>query len=1441
MPDQSIPTIQQKGGLVGIGISSPTDKLTIGGEQTGLSINSATSGDPYVRWRLDGTVYSDAYVDRGTGNFIIGPSVNAGLILKTNGSEKVRVTNTGFVGINESAPGYRLQVTDSNQYVAGFINNVANQLATVTVQNSALSTAGVNTGAATFELVGKAGSSTHGRHAWIGAEGVASETFRTKLLFKIRGESNSGYTWSGASAAPTIVTMDGNGQVSFNQYTSSGSFTGTAAGVLAFDSSGNIITQSATLYPSGSGTTNTLTKWTGTNTLGNSIASESGSTLTIAGTSIITSAGTERYIGLLGYNSAYSFIRSNVGFNTSYNSMTFLVNFNSDTSTQGNTAVPSWIMDLGGNIPDNDSFNITRSPAGSFSFTRLFKVTNAGDGIFRSTITATSATANAGSPAAGLFNSGNDGGVVWKGAITAVHNADVTINTGASIGITFQPLASTGSSFYGAAKIAGVRPNATANNQDTDLVFWTRTGASNSTTDSEKMRITNGGLVGIGTTNPLAGLQVEKYGSKFDSDVQYNQPAGNVFLSVTGSVANQDNWFGIRGNYGSSSGSSNLLLQANYRDIGSQAGHYISSKATNLGNADFEIGKLVTLTSISTPPNKVPQLYIAGGGNVGIGTVSPNVTGFGGATALTIQASIQPVLELIGSTYNASGVFGGGVVQFRNSSTAVATLGVENLTGNQGNMVFYTNNGTSNTERMRITSGGLVGIGDVTTPYGSVEKLFVKGSSATVSTTQIYNATNFAGGSNYTAPHFLLTSGASAALNNVTRLALAVYDGSQVYFDAICTEAGGGKSDLAIYTRNTGTPTEKVRITATGNVGINTTSPICTLDLSDSGAVISGTATVNSNMKGLRVYNTTSATQNNAVGIWFSTGPHQAGIASFRATPATTWETTLAFYTHVDTTSNLNDATEKMRITGNGLVGIGTTTPGTALEVFSRAADADRTIPHNVLTITAEQGNAPYGFFGGSILFKNRSYVSGLVNSARIRSVIYDDGAPNNFGGGIWLETTPTPGGALTPSFVLNYQGRVGIGTTTPARALDVNGEIRTRTGTIDFSNDFNNQIYVLSNAMTIKTNGSDRVTIDSAGRITQSLSTGAAAFGNGINIITAPGTYSTGHGGILQFQNEDVITAGIRGVRDPGSWASSLLFYTHTSAVGNTFGTTFTEKMRITDSGNVGIGTTSPLDLLHINGSGIIKMRITGTVESQLRLDSTYGQISNVSGDLYFTIESASGSQIFRTGSSTERMRILSGGNIGIGTSNPSTKFVVYDDTQDRFNIRIQSTIANNNNKYMGIGFSGEEANTKGAIFFQSIGQSYSRGRMIFAINDVADQTNATPSNAVLTLANNGAATFVSSVTATSFFESSDSRIKTLLDNTINYTLVANVEARYYEKNGVQELGYFAQDFENILPSAVQKDDKDFLNLSYTQVHTAKIAALEARVKELESQLKNK
>jgi hypothetical protein len=97
------------------------------------------------------------------------------------------------------------------------------------------------------------------------------------------------------------------------------------------------------------------------------------------------------------------------------------------------------------------------------------------------------------------------------------------------------------------------------------------------------------------------------------------------------------------------------------------------------------------------------------------------------------------------------------------------------------------------------------------------------------------------------------------------------------------------------------------------------------------------------------------------------------------------------------------------------------------------------------------------------------------------------------------------------------------------------------------------------------------------------------------------------------------------------------------------------------------------------------------------------------------------------------------------------------------------------------------------------------------------------------------------SSITATSFFESSDSRIKKLIENNLDYQSIANVTAKYYEKNGKQELGYFAQDFETLLPSAVSKNEDGYLNLSYREVHTAKIAYLEKRIEELEQQLKTK
>ena len=60
-----------------------------------------------------------------------------------------------------------------------------------------------------------------------------------------------------------------------------------------------------------------------------------------------------------------------------------------------------------------------------------------------------------------------------------------------------------------------------------------------------------------------------------------------------------------------------------------------------------------------------------------------------------------------------------------------------------------------------------------------------------------------------------------------------------------------------------------------------------------------------------------------------------------------------------------------------------------------------------------------------------------------------------------------------------------------------------------------------------------------------------------------------------------------------------------------------------------------------------------------------------------------------------------------------------------------------------------------------------------------------------------------------------------------------------YITKEGKEELGYFAQDFEGVLDSAILKDKDGVLSLSYRQIHTAKIASLEKRIAELEAKLK--
>ena len=155
--------------------------------------------------------------------------------------------------------------------------------------------------------------------------------------------------------------------------------------------------------------------------------------------------------------------------------------------------------------------------------------------------------------------------------------------------------------------------------------------------------------VGIGTTSPQAGLDLAS-GSKgtWSSGNTYHIPSGNAYIKVQGTAA-QDNWIGITGGYDQSSGSANLLLQANLRLVNEQAGNYISSEAQSSTSADMTFGKMVGGSTTSGNSAKDEFMRISSAGNIGLGTTSPKE--LSGQKSLTINASVPRIDFKVGNVF----------------------------------------------------------------------------------------------------------------------------------------------------------------------------------------------------------------------------------------------------------------------------------------------------------------------------------------------------------------------------------------------------------------------------------------------------------------------------------------------------------------------------------------------------------------------------------------------------------------------------------------------------------------------------------------------------------------------------------------------------------------------------------------------------------------------
>ncbi|MFC1478314.1 hypothetical protein ACFL57_02525, partial [Candidatus Margulisiibacteriota bacterium] len=396
---------------------------------------------------------------------------------------------------------------------------------------------------------------------------------------------------------------------------------------------------------------------------------------------------------------------------------------------------------------------------------------------------------------------------------------------------------------------------------------------------------------------------------------------------------------------------------------------------------------------------------------------------------------------------------------------------------------------------------------------------------------------------------------------------------------------------------------EQMRIDNGGNVGIGTTAPSDWLDIRRN---------VSNHDEGLTLWNKSTAGYGTAIKFGSDRDPEGPYIqAKIQATNTGPQDGNLKFYT-----ANTSQALEqRMVIKGNGSVGIGTTNPGTTLEVsgnmnFSHSATISASGGSDSLTLQAGNYlNLGTGSVDAVYIGRSDAAVPVYIRSNGTSMTVKDNKV------GIY---NSNPAGLLhvaTNALVVSQNGNVGIGTTAPGAGGVWTGKL-----------------------LSLKSSsGAARVYIDAPDNSNAGLglvSNGSIKWYLGNNGHTAGNLFTIGK------------TTGIETV-DPYL------------------------AIKYSD-GKVGIGTTDPGGKLEITGAddapAFILTDSGGGNGFRITSHSTQGSYAQIYDSNHVQTISLDG----RTDSSSRHVYFNNGGNVGIGTTAPDLPLVIQvKDNEDQFSIR--------------------------------------------------------------------------------------------------------------------------------------------------------------------------